>query len=208
MIVGCGAQARYVIDIVTENREYNILGLVDLESANRINEIVNDVQVVCVLEEIDNYFSSKTSKVIVAHGDFSLKFNAINYLFEREYQFGSAISSLAFISKFANIGVGCILNPNVVVMPNARVGDHVVIHSHSVVEHDNVIEDYCNLAPGVSIAGNVVVGKGSYIFTGASVKNNVCIGSGCIVAAGAVVTKDIADNQTVAGVPAEILCKK
>ena len=127
VIVGCGSQARYVIDIVTENREYNILGLVDLESGNMVNEIINGVRVVCSLEKIDNYFSSDNSKVIVAHGDFSLKLTAVSFLFGQEYTFASAISPLAFISKYSKVGVGCILNPHVVVMPNAKVGDHVVM---------------------------------------------------------------------------------
>lgn len=79
------------------------------------------------------------------------------------------------------------------------------------------IEDDVMLAPGVKIAtinhdfndrhriytyGKVVIKRNAWIGMGATICPGVTIGENSVVAAGAVVTKDVADNTVVAGVPA------
>src|SRR6185503_3442370 len=50
-----------------------------------------------------------------------------------------------------------------------------------------------------------VVERGASIGSGAVVLGGVRIGAGALVGAGAVVTRDVAANETVAGVPARVL---
>ncbi len=90
-------------------------------------------------------------------------------------------------------------------MPNTRIGKHVIIHSGSVIEHDNVLDGFVNVAPRVSTAGNVKIGKASYIYTGAVVIPKITIGKNAVIGAGAVVLKDVEDNSTVVGVPAKVI---
>jgi acetyltransferase-like isoleucine patch superfamily enzyme len=73
------------------------------------------------------------------------------------------------------------------------------------VHHDCVIDDFVNLNPGVTLAGNVHVGEGSFIGVGATVIENLVIGEGSIVGAGAVVIKDLPAHVTAVGVPARIV---
>ena len=58
-----------------------------------------------------------------------------------------------------------------------------------------------HISPGVRTAGNVRVGKGSWIGIGSVVSNNVNICSDCKLGAGAVVVKDITEPGTYVGVP-------
>ncbi|ODS34549.1 MAG: putative transferase [Candidatus Scalindua rubra] len=204
LIIGCGSQARYVIDIIS-NENCNIIGAVDLEAGNMVGKIINDVKIICKLQEVPQRFDSGNIKVILAHGDIAIKVAAINFLHSYGFGFGRAISSHSIISPFSKVGVGCIINPNVVIMPNAVIGNHVIIHSQSVIEHDNKIGDLSNVAPGVSFGGNVIVGERTYIYTGASIIPGVCIGNDCILGSGAVVIKDVKDNEVVAGVPARTI---
>jgi len=74
-----------------------------------------------------------------------------------------------------------------------------------LLEHDNILEDFVNLAPSVTLAGRVHVKKGAYIHTGASVIPNKTIGAHAIVGAGATVIEDVPDDVTVVGTPAKIV---
>jgi acetyltransferase-like isoleucine patch superfamily enzyme len=53
--------------------------------------------------------------------------------------------------------------------------------------------------------GNVVIGNRCWIGAKATILKGVRLGDGCVVAAGAVVTRSVAPNEVVAGVPARPL---
>ena len=203
LIAGCGSQARYVIDIISVENNFSIVGAVDLESGSMIGEKINGIKVLCRLDDIHDIYNPSEVSIIIAYGDVSRKFEASEYFKKRNYKYLNVISSRSSISITVKIGFGCIINPGAVIMPNAIIGNHVIIHSQAVIEHDNIIGDFSNIAPGVSLGGNVSIGEKSYIYTGASVIPNINIGNNSIIGAGAVVIKDVMDNQTVVGVPAK-----
>ena len=65
------------------------------------------------------------------------------------------------------------------------------------------VGDFCNINPGVNLAGRVTVGDSTFIGIGASVKDNVTIGKNVIIGAGSVVLNNVLDNTMVYGVPAK-----
>jgi sugar O-acyltransferase (sialic acid O-acetyltransferase NeuD family) len=205
LIIGCGSQARYVIDSVCIDKNYDIIGAVDMETGLMIGTNINGVEILCGIEEVTKRFSTSETKIIVAHGDMERKSKAVKLLSNYGFSFGNIVSSRAMVSPFCKVGEGCIISPHVTLQPNAIVGNHVIIHPQSVIEHDNQIGDYCNIAPGVSLGGTVIVGEKTYIYTGATVIPKINIGSNCVVAAGAVVTEDVKDHEVVAGVPAKVI---
>ncbi len=203
LIIGAGSQARYVIDIVSLNKSYRIMGAVDLESGKTVGKRINKIKVICKVDEVPQRFLNSKIRIVVAHGDYGTKKKTVEYLKAQGFKFAQIISSQCYISPYASTSEGCIINPNAVIMPNAKIGKHVIIHSQTVIEHDNVIGDYSNIAPGVSLGGSVTVGEGSYIYTGASVIPKVKIGNNCVIGAGSVVIRDVNDNEVVAGAPAK-----
>ncbi|MFO7889394.1 MAG: NeuD/PglB/VioB family sugar acetyltransferase [bacterium] len=200
-IVGTGSQARYVIETAGISKNYNILGLVDLEDSDRIGKNINGYNIKCLLEDIAEYFLPTKCKIVVAYGDNNRKSKVVEQLQDLGYSFTSIIHPSAYISKYVEIGEGCILNPNVTILPNVKIGNHVIIHSGSVIEHDNELGDFVNVAPGVCTGGNVTVGDGTYLYTGAVVIPKIKIGKWVVVGAGAVVRNRIKNNDVIAGVP-------
>lgn len=51
----------------------------------------------------------------------------------------------------------------------------------------------------------ITIGEGTWVGAGAIILGGVSVGSGCIVAAGSVVTRDVAPNCLVAGIPARVV---
>jgi len=206
-IIGTGSQARYIIDILKDSKEYTINGLVDLEKRENIGNNINNYIIKCFFKDIEKTFNPHKYKVIVAYGNNKKKKEIAKELSSMNYRFTSVISNKSYISTNVSIGKGCIINPNVTIMPNTKIGNNVIIHSGSVIEHDNIIENFVNIAPGVSTSGNVKIGEGSYIYTGTTIIPNINIGKWAIVGAGTTVVEDVIEKDIVVGNPARSIKK-
>lgn len=82
-------------------------------------------------------------------------------------------------------------------------GDNVTFASGSRV----LLHDASTKKPlGVSKIGRVEIGSNVFVGADAVILCNTKIGTNVIIGAGSVVTKDVPDNQVVAGNPAKIIC--
>lgn len=60
---------------------------------------------------------------------------------------------------------------------------------------------------GRRIAGDIIVGDGTWIGCNVTILPNVTIGNGCVIAAGSLINKNCEDNCMYAGVPAKLIKK-
>jgi maltose O-acetyltransferase len=85
---------------------------------------------------------------------------------------------------------------------SVRIGDRVHVGHHVVLltmSHEiGAPEERC----GPLTAAPIAIGNGVWIGSRVTILPGVSIGDGSVVAAGAVVTRDVAPNTMVAGVPA------
>jgi UDP-2-acetamido-3-amino-2,3-dideoxy-glucuronate N-acetyltransferase len=131
---------------------------------------------------------------------------------------------LVYYPELVNL-YGCVIGDNTSVGPfteiqrDVRVGSRCKISSHSFLCEGVTLEDDVFIGHGVMFindfepraanigrhTGPTVVKKGASIGTGAVIVGGVTIGVGALIGAGAVVTKDVAENAVVTGVPARLL---
>ena len=127
-------------------------------------------------------------------------------LFDRVTALGfkmlTATHPSAVISPSASIGPGTAIMAGVVVNAAARIGANVILNTASIIEHDVIVGDHCHIAPGAIVGGGVTIGAGSHVGIGAVVRQGQRIGRDAVIGAGAVVVADVADGETVVGVPA------
>ena len=95
--------------------------------------------------------------------------------------------------------------PNSCINADARIGKHCIINTGSIIEHDNILNDFVHISPNATLCGTVKIGKYSHIGAGVVVKNNINITQKCIIGAGAVVVKDVQQEGTYVGVPANLI---
>lgn len=111
---------------------------------------------------------------------------------------GTQISSYAKLNEGVNILPYCLIEPGV------QLGKGVLLNAGCFVHHNAKVGDFCEFGPGVKLLGNAVIGNNVFVGANAVILPKIKIGNNCIIGAGAVVTKDVVDNQKVAGVPAKL----
>ncbi|WEV44483.1 2,3,4,5-tetrahydropyridine-2,6-dicarboxylate N-acetyltransferase [Lactobacillus sp. ESL0684] len=101
----------------------------------------------------------------------------------------------AVINLGAEIGAKSMVDMGAVIGGRAIIGENVHVGANAVIA--GVIEPAS--AQPVTIGNNVLIGANAVVLEG------ITVGSGAVIAAGAVVTKDVAANTVVAGVPAKVI---
>ena len=189
-LFGASGHAKVIMDIL-RSQNIEIEGLVD---DNPMIDELNGYKV--YHQRID------LSPIIVSIGINSVRKKIVNKL---KAEFGKAIDKTAIISSSANIGEGTVVMQGTIIQADAKIGRHCIINTGSSVDHECVLGDYVHVSPHATLCGNVTVGEGSWIGAGAVVKQGIKIGKWVTVGAGSVVVKNIPDNLTVVGIPAQTI---
>ena len=147
-----------------------------------------------------------------------------------DVEFGSDVVVSPFTNLYGcRIGDGTRIGPFVEIQRSAVVGARCKIQSHTFICEGVEIGDEVFVGHGVMFVNDkrpratnmdgslqtdqdwtllrTSVGDRASIGSGAVLLGGIRIGEGALVGAGAVVTRDVADGETVAGVPARTLSR-
>lgn len=152
-------------------------------------------------------FASESDEVFVAIGHGPTRLRFLSHFQEIGLRVATILHPHASVSSETKIDCGSIVVAGAVINIGTTAGMGCIINTGSSVDHDCVLSAGVHVCPGARLAGDVHVGAQSWIGIGAVVRQGIKIGSNVTVGAGAVVVKDIPDDQTVVGVPAQPLSR-
>lgn len=192
-IIGASGHGKVVADIAIKNGYNEIVFLDDDEN---IHECGGYPVVGKSFEA-----GKLDADVIVGIGNVSVRRRIQESI--ADWKMATLVHPDSVVAEDVMIGVGTVVMAGVVINSGARIGKGCIINTCSSVDHDCKVDDYVHIAVGCHLCGTVAVGNGTWVGAGAIVSNNVSICPNCIIGAGAVVIKDINEEGTYVGIPAE-----
>lgn len=159
-------------------------------------------------ENLGHLRSKGYHRAYVAVGSNSLRARLAAHCDGQGYHLVNAISPHATISPSAKLGRGVAVMAGAIINAESVIEDFAIINTGATVDHDCRVGQAAHIAPQCALAGNVTVGKQSFLGVGCKVIPWVNIGDRVAVGAGAVVIRDIESDVTAIGVPARVLINK
>lgn len=204
LIAGAGGHGTVVAEAAADAGNWEEIAFLD---DNVSLTSVLDFQVVGTIEQLD-VFANDETEVIVAIGDNRRRLELSDHITQQGIALATVIHPTACVSQSAAIAAGTVLCAGVIVNARAQVGRGCILNTGCTIDHDCSIEDGAHISPGANLSGGVIVGECAWIGTGSAIIGGVLIGKDAIVGAGAAVVEDVADGETVGGVPARRLKKQ
>ena len=188
VLIGAGGHCRSVIDVIEQNGQYKIAGIVD----NSLSCGTNVLGYSILGNDEDLPKIALTFKyALISVGQIksaSLRIRLFNLALKAGFELPSIISPLAYVSKHASIGKGVVVMHNALINSNAIIGDNCIVNSKALVEHDCEISNHCHISTNAIINGGVQIGSESFIGSGVITKQSITINKNSFIKAGSIVT--------------------
>jgi len=118
-------------------------------------------------------------------------------------RFATLVHPTAVMSRWVDVGEGSVICAGVILTCQIILGRHCHLNLNATVGHDCTFGDYCTVAPGANISGNVAFGHRVDVGTQAALRQNIEVCDDVVIGMGAAVVRDITESGTYVGVPAK-----
>lgn len=197
VIVGAGNLGLHTLDQLLSEKLTEEIVFFD-EKPEKVTSIISKYEILSSESSLIDYFATKSPEFVVAVGHARVR----KKLYDKMLQIGGKPASVisykhCFISNFAKIGQGCIIQPCCALSHNIDIGNSCVIHAASLVGHDVVLGNHVVIGSNVNILKGVEIGDCTTIGPNVIIHNNVIIGENVFIASGVEIKSNIEDNSTI-----------
>ena len=199
LIIGAGGHSKACIDIIEQNSDFKICGLIG--QRHETGKSILGYSVIGHDEDLPDLKHAYGS-VFIGVGQIKsadLRVRLFEDVTRLKFDIPKFISRSASVSKNAYIGSGTIVMRGAIVGPGAKVGDNCIVNSQALIEHDVVVGNHCHISTGAKINGAARIGDRSFIGSGAILKQELEVGVECIVGMGVALAINLPDRSVYMG---------
>ena len=190
ILLGAGGHMTSVIEIIKNDKRYNIIGFLDNDK-KKIGKIIFGIKVLGDDSKLKN-LRKKVNYAFLTVGyikNIDERLELIKKLKDNNFKIPNFISSNADVSKSLILGKGNTIMQHCLINNSVEMGNFNIINNKSLIEHDVHIGSNVHIATGVIINGNVKIGNNVFIGSGSVVVNNANIDDYSFIKAGSLVKK-------------------
>jgi sugar O-acyltransferase (sialic acid O-acetyltransferase NeuD family) len=206
-IWGASGHSKVISDIIKIRKEYEIIGYIDNINLNRKGENFLSSYILGSEEMLDKLTEDKVKFFFIAFGNCKARLKISNLVLSKGFDLINVIHPKSIIADDVIIGKGNAIMAGTIINPSVYIGNNTILNTRCCIEHDCYIEDGCHICPGVTMGGNVKIGKETWVGIGSTIKDNILIGENCYIGAGTNLINSIPDNSLVYGNPGKIIKK-
>lgn len=200
VVIGAGKGAEIVIDILMDDRDKYIVGLVD--SFEREFPSYSYPLLSCTADDFPKKIERSSYDTVIFSIGSTLKTMAFRKTLFEEYQkegipFTNAVAEDANIRRAVKLGVNNVIMHNCYIGTGTEIGDNNMISYGMNMGHHCILGSNNLIAPGLTTAGCVEIGNDCIIMTGVNTRSFVKIGNGVVLPVGYAVNEDIADRTII-----------
>jgi len=187
LLIGGGGHCRSCIDVIEEEKKYNIAGIIDNNIS--LGTDVLGYKIIGNDSDLEELRSSYDYAFITVGQikNASVRKKLFEFAVKLGFDIPRIISPRAFISRYATIDKGTIVMHDSLINASASIGKNCIINTKSLIEHDATIKDHCHISTGAIINGSVLVGEESFIGSGTITHHNTSITNNCVISAGTII---------------------
>lgn len=201
IVIGAGGFAKEIVDILLDTKKYNKNNLFFFDDVNLKNNNLYGYKVIHTLEEIKRVFEKGQNNFCLGIGSPIARYNLYKKFKSLGGKVNSIVSSNSFIGKQdVQIGEGACVLCTSTISNGVEIGRGALINADVLVGHDVRIGDFADISPGVKLTGHSIIGNYVTIGAAAVVLPRVKIGDNSYIAAGSVVANDVPENSMVVGI--------
>ena len=209
LILGSGGFAVETIEVVnainSSGGTIELIGVADDDVALHGQERLGVPVIGSIEASVRKYDDALLITTMGNPSAFTVRRKVVNRLGLSDERFATLIHPTAVVPSSASIGVGSVVQANVVMTADVVIGRHVLVMPAVVLTHADRIGDYVTIASGAKISGEVRIDDEAYIGAGSLIRERLTIGARSLVGLGAIVLDDVPPEETWVGNPARRL---
>jgi sugar O-acyltransferase (sialic acid O-acetyltransferase NeuD family) len=149
----------------------------------------------------------KGKSFLLTQGKMSLRKELTKKILAEGGIIPTMIHPLASVSKYTEIGEGCLIGPYTVIQAQCKISNGVIVRDQALICHGTTVDNYVFVGPKALVGAMLHVKEQAFIGQGSILISSKAteIGENVLIGAGSLVTKPVPDNVVVVGSPAKVI---
>lgn len=206
ILIGGGGHCKSVIDVITGNDIFQIIGILDLRE--KVGSELLGFPIIGTDEDLPQLMK-RYSNFHISLGHILSNTSRIK-LFNSIKELGGNLPVIsandAHISVYATIGEGVFIGHKVVINAGAHIGINTIINTGAIIEHDTVIGKHCHISTLAAVNADCIIRDSCFLSSQVVVNRGIELADKAVVYSGSVITKSFKKKGiSLKGIPAKII---